>query len=330
MKGQFFLLIIFLFLVGACQKSEFVRDVNHLERDVEIKRLDSALFLEPQLPVDTLLARFNPFFELYSFHILRMGNPSDSLFPLYLTKFTGDATMKEVKQKVDEHFDDLSIYRNQLEQLFSYMAFYDSLFEIPFVYTCISGFNQSVVTDSLLIGISLDKYLGTKCLFYDYLEIPVYLRKRMVPERIVVDVAEAYGRMNYAKEMQMADLLAAMVYEGKLQYFQRAMLPYLPDTLLLNYSNAELNWLRENENAIWTFLIENKKLFETSAIEIRKFTGDAPFTAAFGNNSPGRAGTFIGRQIVFLYMQKNPHVSLMELMAETDAQMILQKAAYNP
>jgi hypothetical protein len=108
------------------------------------------------------------------------------------------------------------------------------------------------------------------------------------------------------------------------------MLPYLPDTLLLNYSNAELNWLRENENAIWTFLIENKKLFETSAIEIRKFTGDAPFTAAFGNNSPGRAGTFIGRQIVFLYMQKNPHVSLMELMAETDAQMILQKAAYNP
>jgi uncharacterized protein YjaZ len=130
--------------------------------------------------------------------------------------------------------------------------------------------------------------------------------------------------------MEKADLISSMVYEGKILYFVKAMSPDIPDSVSLNFTNSQTKWLKNNEEKVWTYFIENKKLFESDILEIRKYTGEAPFTAAFGNNSAPRAGQYIGFRIVEEYMQKHPEVSLPQLMTEPDAMKILQQSVYNP
>ncbi|MCK5536379.1 MAG: hypothetical protein KAI79_06095 [Bacteroidales bacterium] len=325
-------LLAALFLLGfsACEKSPFDVDISHINVDFEIKRLDLDLFNEKSNNLEELKKEYSPFFDLYSYKIIRLGNPADSLFPIYLERFTNDRTIIDVRKKCAEIFIDISSLNNELMSAFRHIKYYYPEFSAPNVYTYISGFNQSVITDSAVVGISLDKYLGANCSFYQYLEVPMYMRNRMHPSKIIFDVVEAYARMDYAKEMQKSDLISTMIYEGKIQYFMAAILPEYSDTLKLNYSGSQLKWLLDSEADMWTYLVEHKKLFETQVLDIRKFIGEAPFTSAFGNNSPPHAGIFIGRQIVFNYMKNNPNLSLNELMFEDDAMKILQQSAYHP
>ncbi|RLD75040.1 MAG: gliding motility lipoprotein GldB, partial [Bacteroidetes bacterium] len=77
-------------------------------------------------------------------------------------------------------------------------------------------------------------------------------------------------------------------------------------------------------------IIDNDLLFSNDLLVIRKFIGDAPFTAAFQNNSAPRAGAFLGWKIVHKYMNEYPEISLKQLMKNTDYQGILNAAAYRP
>jgi len=81
---------------------------------------------------------------------------------------------------------------------------------------------------------------------------------------------------------------------------------------------------------MWISLIENKLLFSDNQMDIRKLTGPAPFTYFFSNESPGRAGIWIGWQIVKQFAKRNPSMSLKQIMEETDYQKILHVSGYNP
>jgi len=58
--------------------------------------------------------------------------------------------------------------------------------------------------------------------------------------------------------------------------------------------------------------------------------GDAPFTAYFGNQSPGQVGAWIGWRICRSWVEKNPQRKVTELFNETDAQKILTESKYKP
>jgi uncharacterized protein YjaZ len=81
---------------------------------------------------------------------------------------------------------------------------------------------------------------------------------------------------------------------------------------------------------MWSYFIAQKLLYTTDQAEVMKFTTDGPFTSAFSKEAPPRVGYWLGRQIVKQYMNKNPKVTLQQLMNETDAQVILTKAKYKP
>ena len=66
-------------------------------------------------------------------------------------------------------------------------------------------------------------------------------------------------------------------------------------------------------------------LFSTDGFLIRKFTGEAPFTSYFTEESPGRAVVWTGFRIIERYMRNNPVVTLAELMEMTDCQAILYR-----
>ena len=126
------------------------------------------------------------------------------------------------------------------------------------------------------------------------------------------------------------DLLDKILNSGKLLWFIYAMMPEVPKTILMDYTNEQLMWTRDNESLVWAFLIENKMLYSTELQPEQKFILDSPFTSYFGDESPPRLGWWIGWQIVRSYMNKNSKINLNELMNNYDAQNILSKSGYKP
>jgi uncharacterized protein YjaZ len=63
---------------------------------------------------------------------------------------------------------------------------------------------------------------------------------------------------------------------------------------------------------------------------INSYLNDGPFTSEISQESPGRLGIWIGWRIIDSYMRNNKQVSLTALMANGDAQKILEQSQYKP
>ena len=201
---------------------------------------------------------------------------------------------------------------------------------MPVIYFCISGFNESVFTAEGIVGISLDKYLGPGCEFYDLLDFPRYKQRKMIPGMIPPDVAYTWGMTEFPLRSDATTLLDHMVHQGKLIYFTEAMLPRVADSLLTGFSARQLKWCALNEATMWNYLVENKLLFSTRQMDIVRYINDGPSTNGFPPESPARTGAWLGRQVIRAYMKRNPGITLAQLMANTNYREILNSSAYAP
>jgi gliding motility-associated lipoprotein GldB len=334
MKKLFCLMAIAFLSIYACQRNPLKPDISGIDVKISIKRLDVDLFKVTPQNQDSLIRElrtaYGEFFILYNKNIIALGNPSDAQYPVYLQKFLTDSMRIASKNKVDSVFHSLKWLENKLETAFRYYKFYFPQKEVPQIYTVISGFNQSVVTTSNALGISLDNYLGAKCSFYRMLGLPQYKKMNMYPEKIPTDALYSWGVSEFEQNDISDNLLSEMIYQGKLLYFLDCMFPDDPDYIKIGYQPDKIDWCKAHENSMWTYLIENKLLYSTDRMNIRRFIGQGPFTASFTNESPGKAGAWIGWQIVRQYMKKNPDISLPELMKENDSQKILSQSGYAP
>jgi len=107
-------------------------------------------------------------------------------------------------------------------------------------------------------------------------------------------------------------------------------LPKQEGSIKINYLPEQLKWCSDNEKETWFYFIDNNLLYSKDNTEIIKYMGEAPFIQGFPDGSPGRIGHWVGWQIVKAYMQKNPAITIEQLMNESDAQKILNKSRYKP
>ena len=180
------------------------------------------------------------------------------------------------------------------------------------------------------IGINLDKYLGSDCIFYQYLGIPQYKIKKMYPQKMVPDLFYAYALTEFPNLDPVDNLLSNLIYQGKLMYFIEAMLPETPDSVVMGYSALQQEWCEANESLMWAHWAENKLLYSVERLDLQKYIGDAPFTSTFTKESPGKTGVWIGWQIIRSYMNNHPDVSLGQLMEMNNSQEILSQSRYFP
>lgn len=308
-------------------------DVKHLIRKVEIKRLDRDVFsLDPTRPdLSSLYGKYGAYFDTYTAGVLNLGTHSDPDFVRLLGLFLRDSVMREVADSVAVAYPDMGRQEEQLAKAWAYYAWYFPHRTIPKVYAHISGFNQSVVVDSAAIGISLDNYLGEKCVFYSMLAVPVpmYARKKMTGNDIVRDVLAGWCQSEFPFRPQKNDLLSGMIYQGKITYLLERLFPDEPQDWLLGFTLEQEEWCRENETQIWSFWIENDYLFTTQQRVMMKYLNDAPFTSGMPVESPGKTAGWSGYRIVRKYMDKTD-VTLEELMQEQDYHKILRVAGYRP
>ncbi|HCY42522.1 MAG TPA: hypothetical protein DHV48_14395 [Prolixibacteraceae bacterium] len=330
---QFFFLLCLAAIMFSCTRNPLKVNVSDVSADVKIRHLDADLMklkqdqLASEIPV--LKHSYGEFFDIFTYRMISIGGTEQEEFAELLYSFISDSLNRELVQNVAANIDTIKL-RKELVQAFKYYKHYFPVKDIPTIYTCISGFNQSVVTAENLIGISLDKYLGYDSRYYKELGLPVYKRRNMHPEKIVTDMMYAWAVTEWPKADNANNLLSQMIHEGKMQYFIDAMLPEMPDSLKIGFTKNQLDYCNKNEAAMWTFLAEHKLLYSTDRMSVKRFIDDGPYTSAFTDQSPARTGAWLGWQVVRSYMKQNKDVKLADLMNNPDFQSILNQSGYQP
>jgi hypothetical protein len=339
MKGRYVVVIILLFSlpwIYSCKRNQYRINVSSVSADIKTKRLEIDLFRpDPVALIDSLpelKEKYGDFLQYFSI-VINTGDINDTIFGDHLVNFCTDKLNNEVYSAVIQAYPDVRLIEDDLVEAFRHYLWYFPDETIPGVFTCITGFNRSIITADSVLGISLDRYLGRDCKYYPQLGIYGYLAARMNSWNIVPDCMYAWGTKmwNFEEMDYPADnVLSEMIHEGKIKYFEKCMIPEISDTLLMGFTQNQMKFCRNNEGQMWTYLIENDLLFSSDQFIVRKLTGEAPFTSYFTNESPGKATVWLGFRIIESYMMKNRDITLSEIMSNKDVQSILDGAKYKP
>ena len=303
---------------------------------LRIDRFDRDLFsINPYSPQDTIAwleKKYPSFFPIFTYKVINIGGTHNPDFSNRLLSFVTDFTMYRLHKHIEKLFPDLNKTESELSLAFGRFATVFPDQPVPHVISCISGFNQSIITSDSLLAFSLDKYMGSEDEFYKlvYPPIPLYERKKMYPAKIPPDVLLSWLTTEFPYDDKKDNLMGQMVYNGQLIYMVQQLMPGINDTVLWGYSPKELAFCRNNEKMMWAFLVEHKLLFNNDKFTIDQFIQDGPFTKDFSQDSPGRAAVWLGYRVVRSYMDNNRDVSLGDLMKETDYLKILNLSNYNP
>lgn len=329
-------MLLIIPLTISCRKNHYKVNTSSIKVKVEIKRLEKDLFtLNPNeitKMIPSLKQKYDGFLQLFSF-VINTGDINEASFGDLLARFCTDKQNNDVFNLTMKLYPEVKNIESELQEAFRHYLYYFPGKSVPGVYTCISGFNNSIITGDSVLGIGLDRYLGADCEYYPRLEIYKYISARMTPRDIVPDCIYGWGASEWdfsALKYPADNVLTEIIHNGKLKYFEKCMLPETSDEIIFGFTPDQMKFCKNNENQMWQYLIENDLLFKTDQFVIRKLTGEAPFTGYFSKESPGRAAVWLGFRIVESYMIKNPGTDINEMMKSTDIQLILEKAKYSP
>ncbi|MCE5331324.1 MAG: hypothetical protein LLF95_04180 [Bacteroidales bacterium] len=320
--------------LASCGKNKrFEVNPDSEKIEVKIKRFDrdlvrldtSALDVE----IQKLYKQYPQFMPVYVSDILGV-NPNDTVEVRKLIyEFLSDTAFQSVNRKTLETFNDVSAIEQSISTTYSYIRHYFPEIKLPEVYFFVSGFNRSIMLNDNFVGIGTDLYLGSD--YTKYTEFSYqYLTYNMRPESVSPDIISALLFKSFPFDCKEERLLDNMLYRGKVMFLLSVVMPGEKPNDLMGYSKRQWEWSRKYEKEIWETIVDQKDLFSTDVMLIRKYLNDAPFTTPVSQDSPGRLGTWVGWQIVRSYMDNNKDVGLADLMKDNNYQKIFDKSGYMP
>jgi hypothetical protein len=260
------------------------------------------------------------------------GDLNDSLNLQRINDYISDTLLIAVYNDCINDYPDLSELEGELTEAFRYFKYYFPEKKLPDVFTYVSGFDYEYpiqyFDDHLMIA--LDMYLGADYLRYKKLGLANYILRRFSRDYIVRDCMFVMAQTQFDRKHESQSLLDKMFIEGKKLWLTKMMMPELPETILFDYTEQQLDWAKKGEATVWAFLIENEMLYTTEMQPVQKFIGDGPFTSYFGADSPPRLGVYIGFRILDSYMNRNKDITPQRLMSNQNAQEILNRSGYKP
>ncbi len=280
--------------------------------------------------VEALNQKYQYFMPYYTQGIMNIGpiGTSEANYDMY--RFLTDSVFHRLYTDVEKKYTNVSDIELRLSKAFAYINHYFPEIYIPEVYMHVSGFNQSIVITDSVVSISIDNYMGSDYDFYKDVTYE-YQRPFMIREKIVSDVLYVWLYSTfYDDKVLLSSLLNEMIYAGKIMYLLEVIDKNDSESMLIGFTDDQLKWCKNNEGNMYRYIVENKQLFSTDARMISKYMSEAPFTAYFPNESPGRTGIWLGWQIVKSYMENNSSVTLTDLLSNTNYQQILEDSNYRP
>lgn len=280
-----------------------------------------------------LQQKYGFFYNSFAENMLNISEEERSMaYAPSMSKFVSFPGILQLKKEVDSVFPDLISYEKDLS---SAMGIYHKEFpneKVPAFVSYLSEFAIGNATTDTVVGIGLDFYLGEKYPLYPALEFPDFMIAKLRKEYLVPNSLKAFAIGKYESQLTDKRFLAMMLFEGKVKYFTKTLLPNCPDSLIFGLSAKQMQWCAENEQMIWAHLIEAKMLFNQDPSAFMRYFNDGPFTIANGvpQQSSPCIGIYAGYKIIEKYMHENSDVTLEKLMQNNHWDEILKESAYKP
>ena len=336
MKGRRIIyLILCLLALTACHKSRSYWSKDLTPQEVEFVRFDNALMNVHEATVAqdirVLYDTYPAFMPVWVEDILGIPTADTAYLEKALPEFLHDTLygFKQTNAKEQEIFSDITDIEQALGKAFARIQYLYPETEIPAFYLFVSGFQTPVYFGEEWIGVGADMYLGSDYPYYNRV-VYEYQKQTMRKECIPVDVVSAFLFRTIPYTSTKSRLLDQMLYRGKVMYLTAQIFDKTPEYEVMGWTKEQWNWCVRNEEAIWHLVMDKRDLFKTESLILTGYLNDGPFTSEVSQDAPGRLGIWLGWRIVASYMEHNEDVSLQQLMAEGDAQKILEESFYKP
>lgn len=321
-----FLFVVFI-LSGCSRNCEYAIDLKDIKADVKVNRLEKELF-SIKTPED--VQKFIIKHPLVAHRYLGLSPENSSDFVQTVYEFYTNKDLYKFYQegeKINEGFPELN---NKITDLFRHIKYYYPSYRIPELNTIVTGFsNNDFYIDDTVAVISIDYFYGKRARYRptEY----AYMLERREPEFIAPGLALRVALEKFVERDDKDEtLLADMITWGKIHYFMERMMPCAHDSTIIMYSSQQIKEVEDNMDILWGHFIENKLFYETRQDVKRRYVEESPKVSVIGEKCPGRIGRYIGWQIVKAYMEKNPKVTIPELMKERNALKIFTLSKYKP
>jgi hypothetical protein len=331
---------VFLLLTACDANRTKAPDVSHIKADVKISRFEKALFsidtTQLTKSLQQLENRYPEFSSVFFGEIL--GSKNTQIAPEghenYIKGFISHPAVTALYDSCLLKYNDFSDKQRDFNQAFRYFSYYFPDREIPDIMTFISEYSiGSFIYGENSLAVGLDFFLGTE---HPYAinnpgnaNFSAYLTRTFTPEHLVSKTLQPLieDMLGPPYGNRMLDM---MIYNGKKLYLLDLLLPNTPDSIKLEITGAQTQWLSDNHLEMWAYFLNEKLLYSSDWTAIRKYVEYAPHSPGMPQEAPGRTANWIGWQIVKAYMTQYPDTTPENLLEIRDAQKILDLSLYKP
>lgn len=328
-------------LAVSCDNSRIkAPDVSGIEVTVDIRRFEKDLFSIDTSAIPAGLARieenYPEFSEIFFNDITGSKNPdiAPEGHEAYMRGFLSHSSIRALYDSCMLRFDNMSDIEKEFQQAFRYYRYYFPKREIPDVTTFISEYSVGTfIYGEQSLAVGLDFFLGEEHPYAIFnpgnSNFSAYLTRTFTREHLVSKTLQPLieDMLGPPYGNRMLDM---MIYNGKKLYILDLLLPYTADSIKLEITGEQTNWLSKNQLEMWAFFLAENLLYSSDWAQIRKYVEYSPHSPGMPEEAPGRTANWLGLQIVRAYMQQFPETSLEQLINLRDAQEILTKSRYKP
>jgi len=326
--------LFLLFSLGACDSNEEAPNVSgikiplnqlHYEQDffaIDTNQLETSI-----TALDKKYPGFNTVFLSNILALMPQSELADlkSFYRAYQPLYKQSNAIFKEQEKQSQYI------KHGLQYVKHYFPSYPLPTKLISFLGPINSFGSILTEDAIAIGLQL--FMGKDHPLYTSEEgqalYPAYISRKFEPVYIPVSAMNNIVLDMYPEQMSGKSLIAQMVELGKRMYVVDHLLPELSDTLITGYSSKQLDACLNNEKNIWSFFIQNDLLYKSDPQLVREYVTEGPFTQAFGKESPGNIGQFLGWQIVKKWMKKNAAVNF-DVLMKKDPVQLFEESKYKP
>ncbi|MEZ4909409.1 MAG: hypothetical protein R2774_00970 [Saprospiraceae bacterium] len=335
-----FLIVMVVFGSFYSCKNDKRSDEKSQELDTNV--IDVYKLLTPDISTkdfDAFVSKYPAFSKLYFNQILPLGlEGSDSISLHKWQEFSRDSGFVALTDKVLKMYPNSHTIQKDLKGMYGTISQYFPTIKSANIYPLISEFGYQTFNfeddnGKEGIGISLDMYLGHtmnyKMIAPDNTNFSDYITRSWDKDHIARKVVNIYIEelLGPPAGHRMLDLI---IHNGKALYLAQTFLPEAQDSVIIEFTQKQLDWCRNSELAMWSFFVDNNLFYESNPSKIGKYVYPAPSSPNMPPESPGRTGNYIGWQIVRAYMERYPDTTLDQLIQLKDSQLIMEKSKYKP
>lgn len=325
-------------IFSSCNNSNKTPDVSNIKIALTTHRFDQELFnldsTDYTSHLDSLIAKYPAFGENYIYGILGADAKwSADTVARYIHNFTND--YRSIYDSAALVFKDFAPYEKEIKKAFQFLKFYFPAAQPPkTIFTFIGPLDGTgIAAGEDIICVGLQLHLGKDFSIYKTTLVedtyPEYVSNRFAPDYIPLDCLKQLLQNMFPETTDDKPLIQQMIEKGKRLYILSKLLPTTEEYKLMGYTANQLKDTYANERRVWDLFIQNNLLQVIDNNITKNYIGEGPKTQELGEGAPGNIGSFVGWQIVKKYMQKNPGISLPDLM-KMNPETIVQEAKYKP